>query len=70
MGYIVLTLLLFLSACGGDPAALGMTGRPMQPPPLDPGEAQNGMPGSPQVGTQYAPSMPANTGAGRFWGYN
>jgi hypothetical protein len=42
----------------------------MAEPPPDPGETQTGIPGAPQTGTQYAPSMPANTGSGKFWGYN
>ena len=70
MGYIVLTLLLFLSACGADPATLGIAGRQMVAPPIDPGEAQTGIAGAPQTGTQYAPSMQPNTGSGKFWGYN
>jgi hypothetical protein len=70
MRYILLSLLLFLAACGTDPRALGITGAPMATPPADPGEVQSGIPGAPQTGTQLSPSMPANTGAGKFWGYN
>ena len=39
-------------------------------PPADPGETQTGIPGAPNTGTQYAPNLPPNTGAGKFWGYN
>lgn len=70
MRYFVLTLLLVLAGCGGNPAALGITGAPIPAPPPDPGETQTGIPGAPQTGTQYAPNLPPNTGAGRFWGYN
>jgi hypothetical protein len=70
MRFIMLSLLLILAACGTDPAALGITGAAMPVPPADPGETQTGIPGAPVTGTQYAPSMPANTGAGKFWGYN
>ena len=70
MRYILLMLPLFLAACGTNPAALGITGAPMPEPPPDPGETQTGIPGAPLVGTQISPSMPANTGAGKFWGYN
>ncbi len=68
--FILFSLLLFLAACGSDPKALGITGAPMPVPPPDPGETQTGIRGAPNTGTQYAPSMPANTGAGKFWGYN
>jgi hypothetical protein len=67
---ILLLLLLCLAACGTNPAALGITGAPIPKPPPDPGETQTGIPGAPQTGTQYAPNLPANTGAGNFWGYN
>jgi hypothetical protein len=70
MRYVVLLLLLSLASCGANPASLGITGAPMAEPPPDPGETQTGIPGAPQTGTQYAPSMPPNTGAGKFWGYN
>jgi hypothetical protein len=70
MRFIMFSLLLFLAACGADPKALGITGSPMPTPPADPGETQTGIHGAPITGTQYAPSMPANTGAGKFWGYN
>jgi hypothetical protein len=70
MRFIPFLLLLFVAACGSNPAALGITGAPMSEPPPDPGETQNGIPGSPQTGTQIAPSLPSNTGAGKFWGYN
>jgi hypothetical protein len=70
MRVILLLLPLCLAACGTNPAALGITGAPMPEPPPDPGETQTGIPGAPLVGTQISPSMPANTGAGKFWGYN
>jgi hypothetical protein len=70
MRYVVFSLLLVLAACSADPASLGITGAAMPAPPPDPGESQTGIPGAPRVGTQLAPSMPENTGAGRFWGYN
>jgi hypothetical protein len=70
MRYIMLSLLLFLAGCGANPAALGITGAGMATPPPDPGETQTGIPGSPRTGTQYAPSVGPNTGAGKFWGYN
>ena len=70
MHYIMLTLLLLLAGCGANPASLGITGAAMPEPPPDPGEVQTGIPGAPQTGTQYAPSLPANTGAGKYWGYN
>lgn len=70
MRFIIFSLLLFLAACGADPKSFGITGSSMPMPPDDPGEAQTGIHGAPITGTQYAPSMPANTGAGKFWGYN
>lgn len=70
MRFILLLVPLFLAACGADPAALGITGAGIPPPPPDPGETQTGIPGAPQTGTQYAPNLPPNTGAGKFWGYN
>jgi hypothetical protein len=70
MRFILLSLLLFLAACGSDPAALGVTGAPLAVPPADPGELQTGIPGAPNTGTQLSPSQPANTGSGKFWGYN
>jgi hypothetical protein len=70
MRSILLSLLLCLAACGTDPASLGITGAAMPEPPLDPGETQTGIPGAPLTGTQLSPSLPANTGAGKFWGYN
>jgi hypothetical protein len=70
MRFILLSLLLVLASCGANPASLGITGAPMAEPPADPGETQTGIPGSPQTGTQLSPSLPSNTGAGKFWGYN
>ena len=70
MRFVMFSLLFFLSACGADPAAIGITGPPLATPPADPGETQTGIPNAPQTGTQLAPSMPANTGSGKFWGYN
>jgi hypothetical protein len=70
MRIVMFMLLLLLAACGANPAALGITGAPIPTPPPDPGETQTGIPGAPQTGTQYAPNLPANTGAGKFWGYN
>jgi hypothetical protein len=67
---VMFSLLLLLAACSANPAALGITGAGMPTPPPDPGEMQTGIPGAPQVGTQYAPSIHPNTGAGKFWGYN
>ena len=69
--FIMLTLALALAGCNADPAKLGITGGPTttEPPP-DPGEVQTGIPGAPLTGTQYAPNLPPNTGAGKFWGYN
>jgi hypothetical protein len=70
MRFIMLSLLLFLAGCGTDPAAFGITGAPMAAPPPDPGETQTGIKGSPATGTEIAPSLAPNTGAGMFWGYN
>lgn len=70
MRFVLLTLLFSLAACGASPAALGITGAPLPTPPPDPGETQTGIQGAPIHGTEYAPNLPANTGAGRFWGYN
>ena len=70
MRCIMFALLLLLAACGGNPVALGVTGAPIPTPPPDPGETQTGITGAPQTGTQYAPNLPPNTGAGKFWGYN
>jgi len=70
MRCIAFMLVLLLAGCGTNPAALGLTGAPILNPPPDPGETQTGIPGAPQTGTQYAPNLPANTGAGKFWGYN
>jgi hypothetical protein len=70
MHFIALSLLIFLSACGTTPASLGISGAPVLAPPTDPGEAQTGINGAPQTGTQYAPSVAPNTGSGKFWGYN
>jgi len=65
-----LSLLLLLAACVSDPASLGLTGGAMPEEPLDPGQVQTGIPGAPAIGTRMSPSLPANTGAGKFWGYN
>ena len=70
MRYIALTFLLFLAACGADPAALGITGAVAPAVLPDPGEVSTGIAGAPSTGTQYGPSVTPNTGAGRFWGYN
>ena len=70
MRCMILSLLLFLAGCDADPAKLGITGGTMVAPPPDPGEVQTGIRGAPRWGTQISPSAPANTGAGRFWGYN
>lgn len=70
MRFIILSLLLLLAGCGTNPAALGITGAAIPAPPVDPGEAQTGIPGAPNTGTQYRPNLPPNTGAGKFWGYN
>ena len=70
MRFIMLALLLPLAACGTDPASLGITGAPVTTPPVSPAESPLGLSGPPQNGTQLSPSMPANTGSGRFWGYN
>ena len=70
MRFIMLSPLLFLAACGTGPTMPGITGGPLPVPPPDPGETQTGIPGAPSTGTQYAPNLPANTGAGKFWGYN
>jgi hypothetical protein len=70
MRFIILSLLLLLSACGTNPAALGITGAAIPAPPPDPGEEQTGIRGAPERGTQYAPNLPPSTGAGKFWGYN
>ena len=70
MKWVTLSVLLILSACASDPAALGITGaQPAEPPP-DPGEVQTGITGAPSVGTRLSPSLGPNTGAGKFWGYN
>jgi hypothetical protein len=69
--FILLSSALLLAGCNADPAKLGITGgATVAEPPADPGEVQTGIPGSPQWGTQYAPNLPPNTGAGKFWGYN
>jgi hypothetical protein len=70
MRLIMLALLLLVAACGTNPAALGITGAAIPVPPPDPGETQTGIPGAPSRGTDYAPNLPPNTGAGKFWGYN
>lgn len=70
MRKLLFTLLLLLAGCGTNPAALGITGAAMPAPPPDPGESQTGITGAPRTGTQYAPNLPPNTGAGKFWGYN
>ena len=70
MRYILLTLPLFLAACGADPASLGILGAAAPPPPPDPGERSTGITGAPSTGTQYGPNITPNTGAGKFWGYN
>src|SRR4029077_16421336 len=70
MRFILLSLALSLSACGADPRALGITGAAVPAPPADPGESQTGIPNAPLTGTEYAPNLAPNTGAGKFWGYN
>ena len=71
MRFIILSLIkLLLSACGADPRSLGITGAVVPAPPADPGESQTGIPNAPLTGTEYAPNLAPNTGAGKFWGYN
>ena len=70
MRFVMFMLPLFLAACGANPASLGITGAPIPALPPDPGDTQTGIPGAPSHGTQYAPNLPPNTGAGKFWGYN
>ncbi len=70
MRFLTFLLLMCLAGCGANPAALGITGAPVPPAPPDPGETETGIPGAPSHGTQYAPNLPPNTGAGNFWGYN
>ena len=70
MRYFCFALLFVLAGCGADPASMGITGAGMAPPPRDPGAETTGITGAPSVGTQYAPSVGPNTGAGKFWGYN
>ena len=70
MRFILLSLLFFVSACGGDPRSLGITGAASPVPAPDPGEVTTGVQGMPATGTQYAPSLGPNTGGGKFWGYN
>ena len=70
MRWLTLSFLILLSACGANPAALGISGAAPSEPPPDPGETQSGIPGAPETGTQLAPSLPLNTGSGKFWGYN
>jgi len=70
MRFIMFSLLFFLTACDANPTALGITGAAIPASPPDPGETQTGIPGAPSTGTQYAPNLPPNTGAGKFWGYN
>jgi hypothetical protein len=70
MRIVMFTLLLLLASCGTDPASLGITGGAIPTPPPDPGETQTGIPGAPNIGSQYSPSTPANTGTGKYWGYD
>jgi hypothetical protein len=63
MRFSVVAVLLCLAACGADPKALGITGpgKIEQPKPL-----QDAVPG----GDIALPQSGANTGNGKFWGYN
>jgi len=70
MRVMALLLLTFLASCGANPGTLGITGAAAPAMPADPGETQTGITGAPTTGTQWAPSLPANTGSGKFWGYN
>ena len=66
MRFILLSLPLFLGACGAGPAALGITG----PGPALPQAPVPGPFEAPPSANQFAPSTGPNSGSGRFWGYN
>jgi hypothetical protein len=70
MRCIIVSLLVLLAGCNTNPAKLGITGAANSTPPPDPGATQTDVPVVPQSGLQLAPSVPANTGTGKFWGYN
>ena len=62
----ILSLLLLLTACSGDPRDYGITGaRPVQPP-----AAREDLSGIPDSSGVIGPSVTPTTGGGRFWGYN
>jgi hypothetical protein len=69
----ILLLLVALTACAGDPRALGITGpghQPAQaetPSGLYPGDSTGD---ESLTGERYAPSMIPTTSGGRYWGYN
>ncbi len=66
---LILCLGLSLTACVGDPAALGITGPAGLPPPpvVDP---TLGMLAPPDGGTQNGPDQRPATVGSRYWGYN
>jgi hypothetical protein len=65
-----LLLLLFLSACSGNPGAYGITGPAPPTPPAPMDDSRAGTPGVPEPGSSNNPSIYPTTGNGRFWGYN
>ena len=68
----VLTAMMALSACAGDPRSFGITGPGTGPAPvatpmgMDPDQ----LPGAPTYGTFYGPTNTPVTGSSGFWGYN
>lgn len=63
MRFLIVTFVLCLTACGPDPRAYGITGPGQIEQPKPAGEAVPG-------GDITMPQAGANTGNGKYWGYN
>jgi len=66
---LVLSLALWLNACGSDPAAFGITGpsEPAPPPVVDPTQSVFG---TPDTGFSNTPDPRPSAVGSRYWGYN
>jgi hypothetical protein len=73
MRWIVLGLLVLLSACSGDPKSWGITGPGGASQPAasnDPVPEATTPPGMSTTGSTYGPTGGASSGTSGYWGYN